>query len=93
MNDNRTIYLLHFDRKYKHAGHYLGSTDQPLEARLKEHRTGRGARLMEVVTEAGIGFELARTWKGSRKDERRLKNRGGASRLCPLCQSSSGKGA
>lgn len=82
----RTIYLLHFDRPYKHARHYLGSA-KDLEARLESHRTGKGghrpARLMTVVREAGIGFVVARTWQGSRKREKQLKpNR---ARACPLC--------
>jgi hypothetical protein len=40
---------------------------------------------MEVVCNAGIGWQLARTWPGGRARERQLKNQGGASRLCPLC--------
>jgi hypothetical protein len=89
-----TVYLLHFrgsfgrpdgDDGYRHARHYLGfSVD--LEARLNAHRTGQGARLMEVIRDAGLTFELARTWTGDRHLERRLKHRGGRSRLCPICR-------
>ena len=44
---------------------------------------------MQVVTEAGIGFTVARTWDdGDRGKERRLKNSGGASRYCPVCRAS-----
>jgi hypothetical protein len=58
-----------------------------LDRRLPEHRRGRGARLLEVITQAGIGFRLARTWPGvTRARERQLKNQGGASRYCPICQ-------
>jgi predicted GIY-YIG superfamily endonuclease len=78
------VYLLHFSEPYRHARHYLGSTDN-LERRLAEHRGGTGARLMEVVSEAGISFTLARTWPGGRQRERQLKKQGGRSRLCPLC--------
>lgn len=81
----RTIYLIHFLTPYKHAKHYLGSTDD-LERRLIEHATGHGARLMAVIVEAGIDWTLARTWEGDRKRERQLKNFGGASRICPLCR-------
>jgi predicted GIY-YIG superfamily endonuclease len=81
------VYLLHFDVRYRHAGHYTGfCEDSRLEERLAEHRSGRGARLLEVVTAAGITFTLARTWDGDRKKERRLKKRGGASRHCPICR-------
>lgn len=79
-----TVYLLHFDRPYAHAKHYLGwTTDLP--ARLAEHAAGRGARLLAVVHAAGIGWRLARTWPGSRARERQLKRQGGASRCCPAC--------
>ncbi|GDY28768.1 hypothetical protein [Gandjariella thermophila] len=79
-----TVYLLHFDRPYEHARHYTGWTTD-LDSRLAEHATGRGARLLEVVSAAGIGWELARTWPGTRARERQLKRQGGASRHCPMC--------
>lgn len=60
-----TVYLLHFDQPYRHARHYTGWTSD-LESRLADHRDGRGARLMSVIREAGIGFSLARTWDGTR---------------------------
>ena len=83
-----TVYLLHFDKPYHHARHYTGFTTS-LDARLDAHSKGTGARLMEVITEAGIGFQLARTWQGTRKDERRIKKQHNAPRLCPVCR---GKG-
>jgi predicted GIY-YIG superfamily endonuclease len=79
-----TIYLLHFSQPYKHAAHYIGFT-QDLTARLEAHTNGTGARLMEVITQAGITFSLARTWNGTRKGERGLKNRKEAPALCPVC--------
>jgi hypothetical protein len=85
------IYLLHFDRPIGDlanprgfAGHYTGWTHD-LPARLAAHAAGRGARLMEVVGEAGIGWQLARIWTGTRARERQLKQRG-AARRCPVCQ-------
>ena len=79
-----TVYLIHFETKLAHAGHYLGSTAD-LEARLQCHLHGQGARLMTVVTELGITWRLARTWPGDRKLERRLKRRKEGPRLCPIC--------
>ena len=79
-----TVYLLHFDRPYAHAGHYTGwTTDLP--TRLADHATGHGARLLAVTGQAGIGWRLARTWPGTRHTERALNRQGGASRRCPLC--------
>jgi hypothetical protein len=81
-----TVYLLHFDQRYEHAGHYTGWAED-LDHRIAEHLGGRAARLIEVITQAGIGFRLARTWPGvTRARERQLKRQGGASRYCPICQ-------
>jgi predicted GIY-YIG superfamily endonuclease len=79
-----TVYLLHFDRPYVHAGHYTGWTTN-LPARLADHAHGRGARLLAVLAANNIGWTLARTWTGTRADERALKRQGGAARRCPLC--------
>ena len=80
-----TVYLLHFSTPYKHAKHYLGWTEGSIEERLMQHRAGQGARLLQVITEAGLTFRLVRTWDGTRCLERQLKNRHEAPRLCPLC--------
>ena len=79
-----TVYLLHFDRLYAHARHYIGWTSN-LAVRLVEHAAGRGARLLAVISVQGIGWQLARTWTGTRRLERALKRQGGAARRCPLC--------
>ena len=78
------VYLLHFNEPYHHARHYLGSAVE-LEARLGEHAAGAGARLTQVWVEAGCPFHCARTWKGDRTLERRLKRQKNAGRLCPEC--------
>ncbi len=80
-----TIYLLHFSEPYKHAKHYLGFSED-ITMRLDAHSKGQGARLVQVILKAGLTFELARTWQGSRKDERRMKNRKCSPRLCPICK-------
>ncbi len=85
-----TVYLLHFTTPYKHARHYLGSTDN-LDERLACHRSGNGARLVQVCAEHGIGFVLARTWEGNRSTERALKRRKNSPKLCPICTRSGGK--
>jgi predicted GIY-YIG superfamily endonuclease len=80
-----TVYLIHFDRPFKHAKHYTGwALDLP--TRLADHQAGRGARLLEVIRDEGIGWQVSRTWENvDRHAERALKNQGGASRRCPLC--------
>jgi hypothetical protein len=85
-------YLLHFDRPIGDlanpqgfASHYTGWT-LDLPARLVDHAAGRGARLLQVVGEQGIGWQLARIWTGTRTRERSLKRSGGAARRCPVCR-------
>jgi predicted GIY-YIG superfamily endonuclease len=81
-----TVYLLHFSTSFHHARHYLGWTSLPVEERLEQHRSGHGARLLEVVTANGISFSVARTWTGTRRLERSLKNHHNARRHCPMCK-------
>ena len=87
MSVQGTIYLLHFDRPYRHARHYTGWTEAAeIERRIEAHRAGRGARLLAVIRGVPISFVVARTWQGDRHRERRLKAQGGASRRCPICR-------
>jgi hypothetical protein len=85
------VYLIHFDRPIgdRHnprgfASHYTGWT-LDLPTRLVDHAAGRGARLMQVVGDQQIGWQLARIWTGTRTRERSLKQRG-ATRRCPVCR-------
>jgi predicted GIY-YIG superfamily endonuclease len=81
-----TVYLIHFDTPYKHARHYTGWASD-LERRVADHRAGRGARLMEVIKDAGISWDVVRTWEGTRNLERAIKDLHEAPRLCPECSS------
>jgi hypothetical protein len=79
------VYLLHFSSPYKHARHYLGYSDN-IEQRIADHIAGRGGRLPQVVSEAGIDIICVRMWPGTtRSFERKLKNRKNAPCLCPVC--------
>lgn len=80
-----TVYLLHFERPFGHARHYMGWA-MHLDSRLRHHEQGSGANLLRHVRNAGIGWTLARTWQGDRFLERRLKVQGGHSRKCPMCK-------
>ena len=85
MAHNGTVYLLHFDRSYRHARHYIGFT-QNLDQRLADHRAGRGSPLIAAAIADGIDFQLAAIWAGDRHDERRLhRQKNTRARLCPIC--------
>lgn len=80
------VYLIHFDRPYRHARHYTGWTTN-LDARLLDHAKGRGANLIRVISSVGIGWVVARTVVGTRHRERKLKSWGWARRgNCPVCR-------
>jgi hypothetical protein len=85
-------YLLHLEPAYKQAAHYLGSASG-LAARLRQHGTCDGARLLQVQREAGGSFVLARTWPGGRAVETHLKAQKQGTRLCPLCCPATRRGA
>jgi len=80
------VYLLHFDKKYKHAGHYLGWTNN-LQKRLQQHKDGTRERcvLTHVLKLNGIGWKCVRTWEGTRARELTIKSYKNNRRLCPVC--------
>jgi hypothetical protein len=87
-----TVYLLHFATPIGNpanpramAQHYIGWTSEPAK-RLARHAAGDGAAIMRAVRDKGIGFEIARTWSGTRALERQLKRRKHASHFCPICR-------
>jgi len=86
MAETGTIYLLHFSAPFSHACHYLGWGRGDAAKRIAAHVAGRGSALTRAVTAAGISLKLVRTWKGTRSDERALKNRKNAKGLCPICK-------
>ena len=85
MAHNGIVYLLHLERSYRHARHYIGFT-QHLEQRLADHRAGRGSPLIAAAVAEGIEFQLAAIWEGDRHAERRLhRQKNTRVRLCPIC--------
>ena len=81
-----TVYLLHFDRKFHHAQHYIGWTEKSIAERLLTHQSGYGAKIVKAALAAGITICVVRAWKGTRELERRLKNQKKSRCLCPLCK-------
>jgi hypothetical protein len=92
-----TVYLLHLSELYvpypdappwscaRHYTGWAGGGARGLARRLREHGTAHGSPLLLAARRAGISWELARTWPGTREREVQLKRQGGASRRCPLC--------
>jgi len=80
-----TVYMLHFDRPVRHARHYRGWA-LDLEARMGHHAAGTGAKLTALAVRLGIGWTVVLQVPGDKNRERQLHNRGGASRICPICK-------
>lgn len=79
------VYLIHFHEKLHHAQHYIGSADAGLVRRIKQHRNGSGAKILEALNQKGIKYSVVRTWEGGVKLERKLKRWKKAKQLCPIC--------
>lgn len=82
---NGVIYLIHFEKKFGHAQHYLGYASD-FEKRMERHRKGRGSVLIDHIQDAGIKWEVVRTWTpASPEVEAELKRWHNNRRLCPKC--------
>src|SRR5262245_40981016 len=91
-----TVYLLCLSGPVcpsRPARHYTGWAAD-LDARLAQHASGRGARMLAAAAARGISWHVKRTWAGGRALERRLKAWKNGPELCPVCTAArAGKGA
>ncbi len=55
------VYLIHFETKLHHAGHYLGFSDA-LRLRIACHEHGNGAKLMTAVARNDIRWCVSKVW-------------------------------
>lgn len=79
------LYLLHFDPRYRHAGHYLGYTED-LPTRFALHIKGRGSPLVKAAVNNGSKIVLVRIWSGDGNAEQEIKRvMHSLVRLCPVC--------
>jgi hypothetical protein len=85
-------YLIHFSEAIGNpanpramAQHYIGHSADP-PRRFARHVAGHGSRIVAAAIAAGITVELAATWPGDRRLERRLKRRHDTPRWCPTCR-------
>lgn len=80
------VYIIHFEEPLAHAKHYTGSTEHPRK-RFRDHATGHGARITEVLMELGIEWRVGALFqvKNCRKSERDLKKQTRAAKYCEIC--------
>jgi hypothetical protein len=85
-NVQGTVYVLHFNPPYRHAGHYVGWTEGDVCERIAVHLQGRGSPLIRAAVAAGVDVQLAATYEGTRYLERRLKRWHNTGRFCAICR-------
>ena len=82
------VYLIHFNQPLHHARHYIGKA-RLLKERIKRHKSGNGARILQVCNERGIEYNVVRIWDEKTEVaavlERRLKKMKHAREFCPVC--------
>jgi len=79
------VYLLHFQRPFHHARHYMGMASK-VDIRLRRHALGSGSKLLKAVHRAGIRWELVATWEGGFSEEIAFKLQHNGPRFCPVCR-------
>ena len=79
------VYIFHFERPFHHARHYVGCTKN-IAARYAYHLSGRGAKILKAVLEAGIGIRLVKIIEGGYDLEKKIKASKNTARYCPVCQ-------
>ena len=84
------VYIIHFDKSYYRARHYVGITSLSLMDRLKKHINKGGSKLTAAAAKAGINFTIheicqKNTRSEARQEEKRIKARHEGGLFCPLC--------
>lgn len=82
-----SVYIIHFDRAFHHARHYVGwAQDNNVEERMLKHMNGQGSSLLRAVNGENIPWLIARVWHNAdRNFERWLKNQKRTAMFCPHC--------
>ena len=60
-------------KRHGWAQFYVGHAFDP-DARLAQHRAGRGSAMLAAAAARGIAFTIVFAVPGTRRDERRIKN-------------------
>ena len=91
----RVIYVIHLDGAmvmddHRSARHYIGFVNDEianaLPDRMRQHRLGRGSRFLAAANQRGIVWHLVAVYRGTRVDERKLKDAHHSERYCPICR-------
>jgi len=81
------VYLLHFDRPFRHMRHYVGSVASLAELeQLLEHPTIRArSPILAAATLAGVQFSVGRVWRGGALRADLVRDQQNHARYCDIC--------
>lgn len=86
----RGLFLLHFEPRYRHAGHYLGYAKRDLRRYARDVIAGRVFAphpLVECAILSGADITVADVYPGGDRALRSLlRRRGSLARICPICK-------
>lgn len=86
------LFLLHFEPRYHHAGHYLGYAKRNVYEYARSVANGTCLRYPHELVEAAVQWGMveivvADTWPGwGREEQIGMRRQGGLSRFCPVCR-------
>jgi predicted GIY-YIG superfamily endonuclease len=85
-NTKGYVYIIHLARPLRgsKSRHYVGFSTQ-VEKRLWHHRKGTGSHFLREANRQGIPYALVVVFRGTKRDERKLKNRKNTPLYCPCC--------
>jgi predicted GIY-YIG superfamily endonuclease len=80
------VYIIHLARPLagSRSRHYVGFSTQ-VTKRLWHHRNNSGSNFLREANRQGIPYALVVVFRGTKKDERTLKNHKNTAKYCPCC--------
>lgn len=81
------VYIIHFDKKYKHCQHYIGFTTIGVKNRIAKHKAGNGAALLRALNTHGVSYNVSVIFPNVPQEfEFKLKSWKNSKKICPICK-------
>jgi len=81
------VYLLHFDRPFRHMRHYVGAAADLLALELLIANPGMHTRssMLIAAKKAGVRFTIGRIWRGGAERADLVRSHQNHTRHCDIC--------
>src|ERR1044072_4230656 len=85
-NTKGYVYIIHLAKPLagSKSCHYVGFSKEP-KKRLWHHRNNSGSHFLREANRQGIEYCMVVLFRGTKADERKLKNCKNTARYCPCC--------